>query len=59
MNKEQQVIIRKKSMYQKDDCFFCEKESTLEADCGNVSIRCCVDHIEDAKDFAKHIDKEM
>ena len=36
-----EVIFRPKSSYQKDDCLFCSRESTLEAVYGDVLIRCC------------------
>jgi len=35
------VIFRQKSSFQRDDCLFCSRESTLEAVCGNALIRCC------------------
>jgi|AntAceMinimDraft_18_1070375.scaffolds.fasta_scaffold1052144_1 hypothetical protein len=39
------VIFRKKSDWQKKDCFAnqegCKGEATLEAVCGNSLIRCC------------------
>ena len=40
-----EVIFREKAPWQKDDCLFCEDNSTLEAVCGkdniNAQIRCC------------------
>ncbi|MDI6734539.1 MAG: hypothetical protein QMD50_03600 [Patescibacteria group bacterium] len=37
-----EVIIQKKSKYQKSDCLFCDNDSVFEAVCGNIaSIRCC------------------
>jgi len=35
------VTFTAKAWYQKDDCFFCEAEATLQANYGNASIRCC------------------
>ena len=35
------VQFNAKASWQKDDCLFCPAESTLQADYGRATIRCC------------------
>ncbi len=58
------VTIQPKSAWQKDDCLFCDNESTLEAAATTgpgwfATIRCCPSHTERATEFVKEYAKNI